>query len=155
MLNHNIINLILKKAGKCHCWKDSIKDYCFDHTIDPDDYYYMSMEQYTKYFRKSNKHEIGQKIKKYNGYAIIIHKETHKWISFSIRRHVSTRFTSNLEDSRRMLYNKYTKQFKRNCNCLWGIENKELHHINDIYDHYLRYLCSSCYENKSSGCLCI
>lgn len=46
MLNHNIIGLILKKAGKCHCWKDSFKDYCFDHTNNEDDYLYMTINQY-------------------------------------------------------------------------------------------------------------
>jgi hypothetical protein len=44
MLNHNIVSIILKKAHKCHCWHDAIKDFCFDHTTDPDDYRYMKQK---------------------------------------------------------------------------------------------------------------
>jgi hypothetical protein len=154
MLNNNIISLILKKAHKCHCWQDSLKDYCFDHTTDPDDYLYMSMEQYAKYYRRSNIPDVSQPKRGYVGYTIIIHKETPKWIIFGIRYYwqISV-FNPGTQDSKRMFYNKYIKQYTTpscycyDCNRFQKCSTKyyEFHHIKDIADHFLRYLCDQRY----------
>lgn len=158
MLNHNIISIILKKAHKCHCWQDSIKNYCADHVINIDDLYYMSMEQYADFYRKkiSQQQSINFKILKdmrtHKGYTIIIHgKKDHGDIITFHFRYISPK-TGFLLNSKPIQYNKNTKICTYKCICRSCIKDcyypiSQLHRIADI-PHILRHISFTYFINK-------
>jgi hypothetical protein len=87
MLNYNVINIILKKACKCHCYQDAIVDYCFDHTTNEDDFQFMTFEQYLENRDKKPLYSIKQGVARNKGiyYIISIDRVTRNTIYFRLQ----------------------------------------------------------------------
>jgi hypothetical protein len=111
MLNHNIISLILKKAHKCHCMKDALNEYCFDHITNSDDYRYMTIEDYIDKKYLINRYDITLALREGNYFTPIILKITDLYFKFYVRWSVDD---GRIFCSQSFVYNRDTETFKDN-----------------------------------------